>query len=114
MVGVRKTVLLLALISLGVLLASGIALAATFTGNDGDNVISGGSSDDTIDGKGGADALYGKGGKDTLYGAPGNDHPEPKLHDKDTNPYLSAGMRGCAGNDTIDGQEGDDDMEGNG
>ena len=114
MVGVRKTVLLLALIGLGVLLASGIALAATFTGNDGDNVIYGGSSDDTIDGKGGADALYGKGGKDTLYGGPGNDNAATNLYDKVTNSYVSAGLRGGAGNDTIDGQEGDDDMEGNG
>ena len=110
---VRKTVLLLALITLGVLLASGIALAATFTGSDGDNVIYGGSTDDTIDGKGGADALYGKGSNDTLYGGTGNDNAATSLYDKVTNKYVSAGVRGGGGDDKIDGQEGDDDLEGN-
>src|SRR5215207_286174 len=109
----RKTVLVLALITLGVLLASGVALAATFNGTDGDDVIYGGSTADTIDGKGGADALYGKGGSDTLYGGPGNDNPATILYDNVTNSYVSAGVRGGGGDDTIEGQEGDDDMEGN-
>jgi Ca2+-binding RTX toxin-like protein len=114
MVGVRKTVLLLALITLGLLLASGVVLAATFTGDDSNNVIYGGSNDDTIDGKGGADALNGKGGRDTLYGGPGNDNAATNLYDKVTKSYVSAGVLGAAGNDKIEGQEGDDDLEGNG
>jgi hypothetical protein len=109
----RKTVLVLALITLGVLLASGVALAATFNGTDGDDVIYGGSTADTIDGKGGADALNGKGGSDTLYGGPGNDNPATTLYDNVTNSYVSAGVRGGGGDDTIEGQEGDDDIEGN-
>jgi hypothetical protein len=103
-----------AIVLLSVLACTGIALAATFTGNDSDNVIYGGSADDTIDGKGGADALYGKGGRDTLYGGLGNDNAATSLYDKVTNKYVSAGLRGSAGNDKIDGQEGDDDLEGNG
>jgi hypothetical protein len=111
--GMRKTVLVLALLTVGVLLASGIALAATFTGNDGDNVIYGRSTADTIDAKGGADALNGKGGNDTLYGGPGNDNAATNLYDKVTNSYVGAGVRGAAGADKIEGQEGDDDIEGN-
>jgi Ca2+-binding RTX toxin-like protein len=110
----RRILLSLAMVAIGVLIASGIALAATFTGDDSNNVIYGGSNDDTIDGKGGADALYGKGGRDTLYGGLGNDNAATSLYDKVTNKYVSAGVRGSAGNDKIDGQEGDDDLEGNG
>jgi hypothetical protein len=104
---------LLALITSGVWLASGIALAATFTGNDDDNVIYGRSTADTIDGRGGADALNGKGGNDTLYGGTGNDNAATNLYDKVTNSYVGAGVRGAAGADKIEGQEGDDDIEGN-
>jgi Ca2+-binding RTX toxin-like protein len=110
---VRRTVLLLASTSIAVLLACGVALAATFTGNDLDNVIYGGSTADTIDGKGGADALYGKGGNDTLYGGPGNDNPATSLYDNVTNSYVGAGVRGGGGADKIEGQEGDDYIEGN-
>jgi Domain of unknown function (DUF1996)/RTX calcium-binding nonapeptide repeat (4 copies) len=102
-----------AIVLLTVLACTGIALAATFTGNNRDNVIYGGSTDDTIDGKGGADALYGKGSNDTLYGGPGNDNAATSLYDKVTNKYVSAGVRGGGGDDKIDGQEGDDDLLGN-
>jgi hypothetical protein len=52
-----------AIVLLTVLACTGIALAATITGSDSNNVIYGGSADDTIDGKGGADALYGQGAR---------------------------------------------------
>jgi hypothetical protein len=103
-----------AIVLLTVLACTGIALAATITGSDSNNVIYGGSADDTIDGKGGADALYGQGGKDTLYGGLGNDNAATNLYDKVTKSYVSTGVSGAAGADKIDGQEGDDDIMGDG
>ena len=110
----RETPLaLLATVAAMLLIAAGVALAATYNGTERNDVIYGGSSADTIDGKGGADALYGKGGNDTLYGGKGNDNPTTSLYDKVTKAYVGAGVRGAGGDDTIDGGEGDDDIEGN-
>ena len=95
------------------LIATGVALAATYNGTDRNDVIYGGSAADTIYGKGGADALNGRGGNDTLYGGPGNDNSTTSLYDKVKKAYVGAGVRGAGGDDTIDGQEGDDDIEGN-
>jgi Ca2+-binding RTX toxin-like protein len=72
----RATLLLLATIT-AVLVATGVALAATLVGTDGNDLINGTSGSDTLNvakngtkGTAGADALYGKGGNDILYGGP--------------------------------------------
>ena len=62
--------------ALAVLLASGVALAEVFTGDDGDNRLvgtegrdrmSGGDGDDLMRGLDGADRIS---GEDTMYGGP--------------------------------------------
>ena len=110
----RRAVLLIAVMGAVLVLASGVALAATrqcktidpntgagicygtkekdkLLGTDGHNIMYGKGKGDTLQGFGGADILYGQGGSDNLFGGPANDllYPGP-------------------GNDTSDGGEGDD------
>ena len=59
----RRTMLLLTVMGLALVLASGIALAATFTGT---------KRADTINGSDNRDFIYGLNGDDTLSGGGGN------------------------------------------
>jgi Ca2+-binding RTX toxin-like protein len=79
---VRRTLLLLTTIGVGVLLASGVALAANLItcqegilceGTTGDDEMIGTSSNDNIYAKEGNDILHGGGSFDDLRGGPGND-----------------------------------------
>jgi len=65
--------ILLATIALATLLPSGIADAATLTGDGGNNEIIGTDAPDTINGRAGNDRLIGLGGADTIFGSDGND-----------------------------------------
>ena len=115
----RATLLLLATIT-AVLLATGVALAATLVGTDGNDLINGTSGSDTLNvakngtkGTAGADALYGKGGNDILYGGSGDDNWTTTLgYDTDGN-KIPAGLNGGAGDDKAYGGAGDDKMMGN-
>ena len=61
----RRTIVLLATMTLTLLVASGVALAINEIGTDGP---------DTLKGTNGADNLFGKGGNDTLFALAGNDN----------------------------------------
>lgn len=96
-----------------ILMASGVAWAATLTGDGNDNTIDGTDSADTIDGKAGADTIRGKGGGDTIYGGEGRD----KLYavDDSENPADDGGgnyISGNENNDTIVGSPGADELYG--
>ena len=78
----RRAVLLLAVIAFTIVVASGVALAATITGTADDETLIGTSYADTIRARGGddvvrglrgADRIYGGNGRDVLYGGYGND-----------------------------------------
>ena len=69
----RKTILVLASVALAVLLASGIALAATVKGDGNDNVLEGTPNRDVINPFGGNDTVYAKGGNDDVRHSYGND-----------------------------------------
>ncbi len=69
----RKTILVLASMALAVLLASGIALAATVKGDGNDNVLAGTPNRDVINPFGGNDTVYAKGGNDDVRHSYGND-----------------------------------------
>lgn len=78
----RRTVLLLAVMALAVVAASGVALANNIQGDGGDNrlvgtngkdTISGGGGDDDISGRDGADRLFGDSGRDEIRGGKGDD-----------------------------------------
>src|SRR5918998_4360532 len=106
---VRRVTLLVTAIGVAVLLASGIALAATLEGNDGPNTlvgtngpddIRGRGGDDNISGLGGIDRLRGDGGNDTVSGGPGG---VPDRRER---------VEGNTGNDTLSGDEGADEVRG--
>lgn len=90
----------LLVMGIAILLASGVATAATFRGNDNPNTIEGTDSADTIEGRGGGDTLYGRGGIDKVYGGPGKDKIEGNA-DADT-------IYGGEDPDEIDGGDGID------
>jgi Ca2+-binding RTX toxin-like protein len=88
---VRRTILLLASISLAVLLACGVALAATVDCVAGEVSCVGTKNDDTLNGSDERDEMYGSGGDDLLLGNGGDDE-----------------LLGYRGKDTIRGGEGED------
>jgi Ca2+-binding RTX toxin-like protein len=69
----RRTIVLLATMSLTLLVASGVALAINKIGTDGPDTLRGTNGDDNLVGKGGNDTLLALGGNDTLLGGPGKD-----------------------------------------
>ena len=72
---------------------SGLSLAATLSGGQGDDTNTGGSGNDTLNGDNGNDQLFGGAGNDTLFGGNGNDT-----------------LVGGAGTDHFFGGNGDDTM----
>lgn len=125
----RKGALMLLVMSIAMVLGSGVALAATFTcnttdclgspnadnirGNDARNVIDARRGDDTVNGNGGNDELYGnvdddvlRGGMgiDEIYGGSGNDRV---FGDSNTD-YVFGG----SGNDMVIGGPGVDEISG--
>lgn len=109
----RKTLLLLATMAASLVLASGIALAATrqcktnvdCRGTNERDKLLGTSGADNMFGRGGNDSLYGFEESDQLYGGKGND----KLFGGPNNPVGFADqLDGGPGNDTLDGGEGND------
>lgn len=60
-------------LAVAMLLLSGVALAATISGNNRDNDIRGTRFADTIDAKGGEDRVRGGRGNDKIWGGDGND-----------------------------------------
>lgn len=83
--------------SMAIVLASGVALAATLEGTDQDDTINGTDSGDSIRGKWGDDTINGKGGHDIIHGDYGRT--------RDTEPNRS-------NRDTIDAGPGADRIEG--
>jgi Ca2+-binding RTX toxin-like protein len=72
--GVRRTLLLLASMGLAMLLASGLAFAANIKGDGNDNVLTGTSSRDTINPFGGNDRVYALERNDSVRHSYGNDY----------------------------------------
>ena len=80
----RKRTLLLVSLALAImLLTSGVALAKTISGTDGDDFLRGTKKADSIDamdgddvvrGRGGNDEIWGGNDEDTLYGNKGRDY----------------------------------------
>jgi Ca2+-binding RTX toxin-like protein len=99
------------------LLDGGSGGADSLSGGDGNDTLFGFSDNDTIDGGLGDDAIFGGSGNDVILGGAGNDGRNPSISYKGTlysDHYDSdpTGLRGEAGNDTIDGGDGNDKIEG--
>jgi Ca2+-binding RTX toxin-like protein len=70
---VRRAILLVAMMAVSLLVASGVALAVTKIGTDGPDTLRGTHGDDNLLGKGGNDTLFGLRGSDNLVGGTGKD-----------------------------------------
>ncbi len=104
------------------LLASGIALAATFVGTNGPDTIIGTDSADTIAGLGGDDFINGRGGDDGISGGDGEDtvsggYGNDSVSGGPGNDQLAGDAiggtpsgTGTFGNDRVSGEDGDDDI----
>lgn len=96
--------------SISIILASGMALAATIVGDNNANTITGTADPDTLLGYGGDDTITGLGGTDTVSGGDGDDN----LYGG--NESMAAGfddnVTGGAGNDSLTGGPGADDLVG--
>ena len=71
--GMRRTILLVALVAGVLVLASGVALAANFVGTNGPNTINGTQQADNIAGAANSDTLRGRGGNDRVFADSGTD-----------------------------------------
>lgn len=69
----RRSIILLAVMTTALVLGSGIAVAAVKFGTEGRDRIVGTNATDVLYGKGGNDRLAGRGGEDVLYGGDGKD-----------------------------------------
>jgi Ca2+-binding RTX toxin-like protein len=97
----RRTILLLATMTLTLLAASGVALAVTRIGTDGPDTLRGTKGDDNLLGQGANDSLLSLAGDDTLLGGSGKD-------------VVNGGSfaEPFAGNKTLVGGEGNDVVQG--
>jgi RTX calcium-binding nonapeptide repeat (4 copies) len=108
----KRTMLLLATVTLSLLVASGIALAVNKIGTDHRDFLKGTDGADNLVGKGDSDRIFGLAGKDNLIGGPGkdmvvggNEHLFPSGGDKS--------LLGGPGNDVVLGGKGSDSIFGN-
>ncbi len=69
----RRVILLLTLMAVTLVVASGVALAVTKIGTDGPDTLTGTNGNDNLLGKGGNDILFSLNGRDNLLGGPGKD-----------------------------------------
>ena len=106
----RRALLLVAMMAVSLLLASGVALAVTKIGTDGPDTLRGTNGNDNLIGKGGNDNLFGLRGRDQLVGGPGKDNVlagdqrRPGRGDKT--------LVGGPGNDFVLGGKGSDNIVG--
>src|SRR5215207_9797779 len=69
----RRVSLILVMMSVALVVGSGVAVAAVKFGTDGRDFLVGTNGADQFFGKGGSDGLVGRGADDILYGGEGND-----------------------------------------
>jgi len=117
----RRTLLLLATLALTLVVAGGVALAATVTcsglecvGTDDNDRIQGSNNDEHIYGLGGSDIIDGNGGSDHVVGdrlVSGEPTTTPDGDDKLDGGPGGDGLYGYGGNDTLIGGPGDDKID---
>ena len=69
----RRTVLMLTVMAVVLVMASGVALAVARSGGPGNDILRGTDGPDALEGNGGNDVLLGYKGTDALYGGKGRD-----------------------------------------
>ncbi len=124
----RRVALVLTVMALALVLASGVAWAVNKVGTDGPDTLRGTNGDDNLLGRGGNDVLFGLGGRDNLLGEEGKDwilggnERRPLEGDKNLvggpgNDAVLGGLGsdnlvGSSGNDFVDGGFGADNLTG--
>src|ERR687893_439367 len=124
----RRAILLVTMMAVSLLLASGVALAVNKVGTSGPDTLRGTNGSDNLLGKGGNDVLWGLGGSDNLLGGEGKDWVlagnERRFQGGDKNLDGGPGNDGVvggngsdnalggSGNDFVDGWRGSDDISG--
>jgi Ca2+-binding RTX toxin-like protein len=106
----RRAVILLTVVGAVLVLAGGVALAATIQCDGG--TCRGTNKGDTIHGTGGFDRIYGRDGQDEIYGKTGGD----ELYGGDLGDRIDGGygwdeIRGGGGRDWIDAHNGNDHVD---
>ena len=106
----RRAVLLLAVMTATLVVASGVALAVTKIGTEGLDTLRGTNEADNLLGKGGSDTLFGLSGTDNLLGGTGKDLVFGGYRD-------STGrgddiLVGGSGNDAVFGSQGSNNIVG--
>ena len=106
----RRMVLLLTVMAVALVLASGVALAVNKVGTDGPDTLTGTNGNDNLDGRGGQDNIFSLDGTDNLAGGLGKDNVlggeerRPGKGDKN--------LDGGGGNDFVGGGKGSDNIVG--
>ena len=113
----RRVVLVLAVMAVTLVVASGVALAVNKIGTDGPDTLRGTNGDDNFLGKGGNDILLALAGDDNLLGGPGKDIVNGgslqrpfKGHKNLVGGEGNDAVQGGLGSDRIVGGEGNDLM----
>lgn len=109
---VKRVALLLTVVGLGILLSTGIALAAVKVGNDRNNTIKGTNNVDSLSGRGGNDRITGLGGGDSISGGPGDDKLFGGNAAQTSKRKGNDAIRGGSGNDIVVGGFGADSLRG--
>ena len=111
----RRLVLLLTVMAVALVVASGVAVAVSKIGTNGPDTLRGTNGNDDLLGKGGNDKLFGLAGRDNLLGGSGKDlvfgGNERRLSGGDKNLVGGSGndeILGGLGGDNILGEEGND------
>src|SRR3712207_443332 len=106
----RRVVLVLALMVLALLLASGVAWAVNKVGTNGPDTLMGTNKADNLSGRGGNDVLFALRGNDNLLGGPGKDWV---LGGDERRPFGGhKNLVGDTGNDGVNGGIGSDNTLG--
>ena len=100
----RRLTLLFTAMGVAMLLASGVALAATIEGTPQDDTLFGTSNTDTIYGRGGDDLIRARDSRDIVFGGRG--------HDDIYGGAIGDQLFGGAGDDYIVGDGGEDELFG--
>jgi Ca2+-binding RTX toxin-like protein len=110
----RRTIVLLATMTLTLLVASGVALAVTKIGTDGPDYFRGTNGDDILIGKGGNDILNSQAGNDDLLGGRGKDVVVGGKSCCDESDFSGGdkNLLGGRGNDAVVGGRGADNIVG--
>src|SRR5215203_4214318 len=107
----RRVILLLTMMALTLLVASGVALAVTKIGTNGPDTLKGTNGADHLLGKGANDVLFSLAGKDTLLGEQGKDWV---LGGNEQRPLGGVkNLVGGPGNDGVLGGKDSDNVTGN-